>query len=248
MAGRDGAARVLGPRRRAAAEHAASARARCRRMSAARPRHRRRTERARRRDPAGRGRALGHSCSRRPTRPAAPYAPRSSRCPGFHHDTFSSVYPGGRRLAGVRAHAARAPRPARGSTPRRATRTRCRAGDARRPLPRPRAHRRDLDARAPGRRRALARVRRAVRSSTSTRVRATMLAGFPPLRAGRWSCSARAGAVGALEFARCCPGSAQRLGAPAVQRRRLAGVAVRLGDARRRPADGRRAARSPPPT
>ena len=203
-------------------------------------------ERARRRDQARRGRAARCSCSRPPTRPAARCAPRSSRCPGFRHDTFSSVYPAaaaspvfarmplerhGLRWVhprGVlRAPAARRRRArcctATSTRPRRAS-TRCTPATA---SAGGRSPRRSLDAV----RRACA--RRCCPASRRSRGPLQLLA---RRRAAR-RCDVRAAAAG-------MPAAA--LGRAAVPRRRRARLAVRRGDARRRAADARRAARSPP--
>ena len=100
--------------------------------------------------------------------------------PGFHHDTFSSVYPGRRRLAGVRRHAARATRPALGASRRLLRRIRCRTAAPSRSIaastrPRPRS---TLATPGDGER---WRDFVAPCSAPSRRSAATMLGGFPPL-------------------------------------------------------------------
>jgi len=129
--------------------------------------------------------------------------------PGFRHDTFSSVYPAGAASPvfarmGLGRHGLRWIHPEA-----------CYAH----PLPSGRAIalRRDLDATAEGldaehpgdgeRWRAFA----APLLEAFDAVRATMLAGFPPLRAPV-RLLAELGPLGAAEFARLVPGSAQALG------------------------------------
>ena len=91
---------------------------------------------------------------------------------------------------------------------------------------------------APRRRRQLAGVRRAdarrVRGGPRDDARR-----LPADRAARCACSALSGRS-ARHGSRAAAGLGRGARAPAVRRRRIAGVAVRLGRARRRPADGRR--------
>ena len=111
--------------------------------------------------------------------------------------------PGGRGVAGVRAHAARAPRAALGPPARTASRIRCPDGSAALLVPRPRPRPRPRSTRsAAGRRRALARVRRARTCADSTRCARTMLAGLPAARAARRELLAGLGPRATLDFAR----------------------------------------------
>ena len=240
-------ARVLGRgRRRAALACCTSSRGASPRER--RRRHRRqRPERARRRDPPRRGGALRRPSSRRPTAPGGAVRTEELTLPGFRHDTFSSVYPGRRRVAGVRADAARRATACAGCTRRRARRTRCPTAARSRctatSTPRPRA------STAVARATASAGARSSRRCSTpSTAVRATMLGGFPPL--ARPAAPARAPGLprhAALRRARPRrrrAGSAGACSRTASARAWLYGAA----GARRRAADARRAARSPPST
>ena len=157
--------------------------------------------------------------------------------PGFRHDTFSSVYP----AAAASPVFARMPLADHGLGwvhP---------AACSAHPLPdgEPAVLYRDLDGdgasldrQPPRRRRALGRVRRSVPGAFDA-VRATMLSGFPPI-GGPLRLLRRAGPLRLLEFARLLPESAVGLGRRLFERRRLARLAVRRGDARRRAAGRRR--------
>ena len=81
----------------------------------------------------------------------------------------------------------------------------------------------------------------------SNAVRRTMLSGFPPLR-GPAELVARTGIGGGLEFARLLLVPAAGLGAQIFRVRQGAGVALRVGDARRRATARGRVGRSRPST
>ena len=129
---------------------------------------------------------------------------------------------GGGRVAGVRAHAARAPRAALGPSGgllRAPAAGRARGGA----VPRPRrAPRRSLDSRPRRRRRSAGGSSSRRCSSAFEALRATMLAGVPAGR-GRAALLGALGPVGAVRFAGLLPGSAQGLGAAAVRRRAARG-------------------------
>ena len=198
-------------------------------------------ERARRRDPPRRGRARRAPCSRRPTAPAARCAPRSSRCPGFRHDTFSSVYPAAAASPVFARMPLDAPRPATGCTRRRARRTRCPTASAI-------ALYRDVDATAASldRRHAgdgerwrafVAPAARALRRRARDDARRLPARSRGPLRllgarsARRARCASRG----------CCPASARRARQAPVRGRRArapGSTAPRCTATRRRPAPG----------
>ena len=145
--------------------------------------------------------------------------------------------PGGRRLARVRALAARAPRAALGPSAlllrAPAARTgarRCwRATSTRRP--------RSLDALHAGRRRRLAGLRGALPRALRRAGARRCCPGFPPLP-GPLKLLAALGSSGMLEWARLLLMPAHALAHELFGARRRARLAVRRGDARRRAADG----------
>ena len=144
--------------------------------------------------------------------------------PGFRHDTFSSVYPAARRVAGVRAHAARAPRPGVGPPRRVLRRTRCPTASAIALYRDVDATAASLDALPPGDGERWARVRRA-RSLDALR-----------RACGRrcWPASRRVGGAAEAARRRSGPPGALRFGAAAARparRARRAGCST-SGDAR----------------
>ena len=237
-----GAARVLGPGRRRRAEHAAPARASSspsdatRSSSAPGPNGLAAAIRL-----AEAGRSV--SCSRPPTAPGGAVRTEELTLPGFHHDTFSSVYP----AAAASPVFARMPLERTGSsgcTRRPAPRTRCPAA-RRRALPRRRG-----DGREPRRRHpataTLGRVRPPFLEHCEA-VRATMLSGFPPV-GGPLQMLTGAGPLRLLDFARLLPASRGQPRQAAVRRTaaRAPGCTARRCTAtRRRTAPARR---SPPST
>ena len=208
----------------------------CRRVGE-RGRDRRRAERPRRRDPARRGRATGDRArGRRPSRRRGP--DRGADAPGLppRHVLV--------RLSGRRPRR----RCSRGC---RSSATAC-AGPIRRPATRtrsPAAGRWRCTATSTGRRRASTPFTRATgdggarssrRCSTRSRRSGRRCSAASRRSAERAALLRDLGPLGTARFAALLPGSARGTRAPAVRGRRIAGVAVRLGRPRRRPADGRR--------
>ena len=241
VAGRDGAARVLGPGRHRALSMLHQLAKRVARMSG-------------RASSSAPGRTGWPPRSGSP-RPGAPVtvleaadppggAVRTEELtlPGFRHDTFSSVHPAAAaspvfaRMP-LADHGLRWIHPdgvLRAPAARWRARSRCTARSTRTAA--------SLDAVEPGDGARWARSSEPLLDAFDA-LRATMLAGFPPV-AGAAQPARGAGPVRRGAFGAARPGSAAAASAAAVRRRGLARVAVRLGRPRRRAARPAPAARS----
>ena len=154
--------------------------------------------------------------------------------PGFHHDVFSAVYPAGAASPvfaklPLERHGLRWVPPGGPDGPSAGRRPRDRAHA------RPRRDRREPRRRPPRRRRRVARLAGPYVEHYEA-LRATMLSGFPPVT-GPARLLAGAQASGTLDFVQILLSSARALGERLFDGPRRARLALRLGDARRRPPD-----------
>ena len=196
-------------------------------------------ERARRRDPARRGRARRSSCSRRRTSAGGAVRTEELTLPGFRHDTFSSVYPAAAaspvfaRMP-LADHGLRmgAPRGLLGASAARAATRPCSTATCERTAES--LDRQHPATATPGSEFAAPFV------DAFDAVRATMLAGFPPLGGPLRLLRQRRSAAACWSSRGWCPESAVGLAGRLFEGRRLARVALRRGDARRHAAAGRR--------
>ena len=237
-----GPARVLGPGRRRGAEHAAPARDADRAVTAdavvigAGPNG---LAAAIRLAEAGRSVLVLEAADA----PGGAVRTEELTLPGFKHDTFSSVYPA-RAASPVFARMPLAEHGLEWVHPAAATRTRCRAA-RRAALSRPGRDRRGARLASAGDGEHWVTFVRPFLDNFDA-VRGDDALRLPAARRPAEAARPAPGRCGCCDFARMLPGSAVGLGKRLFERRRLAGLAVRRGDARRHAARRRRQRRSRP--